>query len=129
MVSVHADAETHAQHALFARCQRGEHAGCGLAQVRLDRRVNRQDGVLVFDEVAKMAVFFIANRRFQRDRFFGDLHHLADFFERHGKFFRQLFRCRLAANFVQHLARSTHDLIDRLDHMHRNTDGARLIGD
>ena len=30
---------------------------------------------------------------------------------------------------MEELARGTHQLIDRLDHVHRNTDGARLIGD
>jgi hypothetical protein len=44
-------------------------------------------------------------------------------------FSAELFRRRLAADLVQHLARGAHDLVDRLDHVHRNTDGARLIGD
>jgi hypothetical protein len=30
---------------------------------------------------------------------------------------------------VQHLARGAHDLVDRLDHVHRDADGARLVGD
>src|SRR5580692_111647 len=40
VVSVHADAKAHAQHTLLARGERGEHARRGLAQVRLDRRVD-----------------------------------------------------------------------------------------
>src|SRR5262249_24862928 len=47
VVGVHADAEAHAQHALLARGERGEHTGRGLAQVRLDRRIDRQYRVLV----------------------------------------------------------------------------------
>ena len=54
VVGVHADAEAHAQHALLARRERGEHARRGLAQVRLDRRVDRQDRVLVLDEIAEV---------------------------------------------------------------------------
>jgi hypothetical protein len=42
VVGIHADAEAHAQHALLARRERGENAGRGLAQVRLDRRVDRR---------------------------------------------------------------------------------------
>ncbi len=42
VVTVHADAEAHAQHAFFARHEKRENAGRGLAQVRLDRRVDRQ---------------------------------------------------------------------------------------
>ena len=44
MVGVHADAEAHAQHALLARRQRGQHAGRGLAQVRLDGRSRAASG-------------------------------------------------------------------------------------
>ena len=67
--------------------------------------------------------------RFERDRLLGDLENLAHFFERHGKTFGQLFRRRLAADLVQHLARRAHQLVDGLDHVDGNADGARLIGD
>src|SRR5579864_3773772 len=42
VVGVHADAEAHPQHPLLARRQRGQHPRGGLAQVGLDRRVDRQ---------------------------------------------------------------------------------------
>jgi hypothetical protein len=61
MIGVHADAEAHAQHAFLARRERGEHARRGLAEVRLDRRVDGQDRVLVLDEIAEMAVFLVAD--------------------------------------------------------------------
>jgi hypothetical protein len=51
VVGVHADAEAHVEHAFFARGERGEHAGGGFAQVRLDRGVDR---VLVLDEIAEV---------------------------------------------------------------------------
>ena len=54
VVRVHADAEAHAEHAFFARRQRGQHAGGGFAQVRLDRGVDREDRVLVLDEIAEV---------------------------------------------------------------------------
>ena len=63
-----ADAEAHAQHALLARRERGKHPRRGLAQVRLDRRVDGQDRVLVLDEIAEMAVFLVADRRLKADR-------------------------------------------------------------
>src|SRR5262249_51275237 len=68
VIGVHADAEAHAQHPLLARRQRRQHAGGGLAQVRLDGRVDRQDRVLVLDEVAEVAVLLVADRRLERDR-------------------------------------------------------------
>ncbi len=55
VVGVHADAEAHAQDALLARGQRGQHPGRRLAQIGLDRGVQRQDRVLVLDEIAEMA--------------------------------------------------------------------------
>ena len=38
-------------------------------------------------------------------------------------------RRRSAADLLEHLARGAHDLVDGLDHVHRNADGARLVGD
>jgi hypothetical protein len=69
VVGVHAEA--HAQHAFLARRERGQHACRGLAQVGLDRRIDRQDRVLVLDEIAEVGVFLIADRRFQRQRLVG----------------------------------------------------------
>ena len=54
VVGVHADAEAHAQHAFFARGERSQHARGGLAQVGLDRGVDRQDRVLLLDEFAEV---------------------------------------------------------------------------
>ena len=56
VVGVHADAEAHAQHAFLAQSQRGQHAGGGLARVRPDRRIDRQDRVLVLDETAEVRI-------------------------------------------------------------------------
>src|SRR5579859_1731187 len=55
VVGVHADAEAHAQHTLLAGRQRRQHAGRGLAQIGLDRRLQRQHRELVLDEVTQMA--------------------------------------------------------------------------
>ena len=49
VVGVHADAEAHAQHPLLARGERGEYPRRYLTQIRLDRRIDRQDSVLVLD--------------------------------------------------------------------------------
>src|SRR5690606_12557338 len=47
----------------------------------------------------------------------------------HGQTFGQLFRGRLAADLMQHLTLGADDLVDRLDHVHRDADGAGLVGD
>jgi hypothetical protein len=54
VVGVHADAEAHAQHAFFARGERGQYAGGGFAEIGLDRGIDRQDRVLVLDEIAEV---------------------------------------------------------------------------
>src|SRR5581483_1604143 len=129
MVGVHADAEAHAENAFLARGERGEDTGRRLAEVRLDRRVDRQDRVLVLDEIAEVAVLLVADRRLEADRLLGDLEDLADLLERHGELLGKFLRGRLAADLVEHLAAGADDLVDRLDHVDGDADRARLIGD
>ena len=76
-----------------------------------------------------MRIFIVANRRFHGDRLFSDFQHLADLVFRHQHTFSQLFRRRLTTHFLQHLAGDTVEFVDGLNHMHRNTDGARLVCD
>ena len=64
MIGVHADPEAHAQHAFLARRQGGQHPGCRLAKIRLDRGVDRQNRILVLDEIAKMGILLVADRGF-----------------------------------------------------------------
>src|ERR1700676_2449034 len=97
VVGVHADAETHAQDALLARGQRGEDARRRLAQIGLDRRIERQYRVLVLDEIAEVAVLLVADRGFEADRFLGDLQDLAHLFQGHRQLVGELLRGRLAA--------------------------------
>src|SRR5499433_532962 len=127
VVLVHADAEAHADYTLLPRRERGERARRGLAQVRLDSRIDRQDRVLVFNEIAEMGILLVADRSFQRQRLLGDLEHLAHLLERHAELLSKLLGPGLAADLVEHLARLTHDLADALDHVHGDADGARLV--
>src|SRR5579864_1336823 len=71
VISVHADAEAHAQHALLARSERREDASDGFLKIGLDRGVDGDHRILVLDEVTKVAVLLVANRRFKADRFLG----------------------------------------------------------
>src|SRR6266403_2008492 len=129
VVLVHADAEAHAKNALLARRQGRQHAGRGFAQVRLDGSVDRQDRVLVLDEIAEVRIRFVADRGFQRQRLPGDLAHLAPLLERHAELLGQLLGRGLAADLVEHLARLTHDFADALHHVDGDADRARLVGD
>ena len=129
VVGVHADAEAHAQDAFLTRRQGGQDPRRGFAQIGLDGGVQRDDGVLVLDEVTQMAVFLIPDRGFEADRLLGDLQDLADLFERHAQLVGQFLGRRFATDLVQHLPRRADQLVDRLDHMHWDADGPRLVGD
>src|SRR5690554_311052 len=76
-----------------------------------------------------MAVFVVTDRGFHGDRLFGDLQYLEYLLFRHFHPFAQLFRGGLAAHFLQHLARHAIEFVDGLNHVHRNPDGAGLVGD
>src|SRR5262252_9244237 len=60
VVLVHADAEAHADYTLLARREQGERPCRGLAQVRLDDGVDRQDRVFVLDEIAEVGILLVA---------------------------------------------------------------------
>jgi hypothetical protein len=71
----------------------------------------------------------VADRRFERERFFGDIQGLAYLPERHAELFGKLLRRRLAADLAVHLAAGAHDLVDGCDYMHGDADGVRLLGE
>jgi hypothetical protein len=58
-----------------------------------------------------------------------DLHDLADLLFRHVHLLGQRRRIGLGAGFLQDLAADPVHLVDRFDHVHRDADGARLVGD
>src|SRR5262245_35648878 len=74
-----------------------------------------------------MTVFLVADWGFQADRFLGNLQDLAHLFEWHGELFGKLLRRWFAADLVQHLPRGAHYLVDGLDHVHGDADGAGLV--
>ena len=67
--------------------------------------------------------------RFERDRFLRDLQNFAHF--RHGNVHAlgDFFDGGFASQFLHQLPRGADQLVDGLDHVHRDADGARLIGD
>jgi hypothetical protein len=77
-------------------------------------RINsdRDDRVLVLDEIAQVAVFLVADRGLEADRLLGDLHHLADLLERHaealGHFLGPKAQIGLAVLLVEERRRNEH---------------------
>src|SRR4051812_12346991 len=127
MVFIHPDAETHAENALFAWRQRRQNARGGLAQVGLDGGVDRQDRVLVLDEIAEVAVLLVADWRLERQRLLGDLERLAHVLERHAELLGKLLGRGLSTDLAEQLPARAYDLVDRLDHVHGDADGSCLI--
>src|SRR6185312_3294658 len=122
------EAEAHLDYFLFARSQRAQHVRCLFLEVHVDHGFCRRDYAAIFDEVAKMRIFLFSNRSFEGDRLLRDLQHFAHLRDRNIHALRDLFRRWLATEFLHKLTRSSNQLVDGLDHVHRNTDRSRLVG-
>src|SRR3954463_14834612 len=75
-----------------------------------------------------MGVFLFTDRRFQRDRLLRDLHDLAYLLRCDLHATADLFRGRLTAVFLHQAPADSDELVNRLDHVHRDADGAGLVG-
>src|SRR4051812_19671160 len=124
-----ADAEPHLDRLLLARRQRLQDRLGLLLQVQVDHRFGRRDHLAILDEVAKMRIFLFADRRLERDRLLRDLQHLADLGHRDVHPLGDLFGGRLATELLDQRAGGANQLVDRLDHVDRDADRARLVGD
>jgi hypothetical protein len=61
VVGVHADTKAHPKDTFLTRRERGQNPRRRFTQVRLDRRIDGQNCVLVLDEIAQMTVFLVTN--------------------------------------------------------------------
>src|SRR5574342_409466 len=129
VIGLLADAEAHAQHLLLARGERGQHLPRLLGQVHVDDGVGGADDGLVLDEVAQVAVLLLADGGLQGDGLLGDLEDLAHLVERQLHLLGDLLRRRLAPQLLHQVAAGADELVDGLDHVHRDADGAGLVGD
>src|SRR5262245_8851751 len=129
MVGALADPEAEPQHLLLPGRERGEDLPGLAVQAARDRGLVGRDGRLILDEIAEMAVLVVAERRFEGDRLARDLHHPADLVGGELHATADLLGARLAPELLHQLALYAHELVDGLDHVHRDADGAGLIGD
>src|SRR5450830_217128 len=91
--------------------------------------LDRDRGFLVLDEVAELRVFFLADRCLETHGLLADLEDLTDFLRRRAHLRGDLVRSGLAADVLQQLALHADELVDGLDHVHRDADRACLVGD
>src|SRR2546428_4416557 len=75
-----------------------------------------------------MRIFLFSDWRLERDWFLRNLQHLAHFSDWNVHALGNFFRCRLASQFLHQLSRGANQLVDGFDHVHRNADGAGLVG-
>ncbi len=129
MVGFLADAEAHAQHLLLARRQGREDLGGLVGEIPLDHGFQRRNDSLVLDEVSQGGVLLLSDGGLQGDRLLCDFQHPAHLLQRKFHAFGDLLRSRLAPHLLNELATGADQLVDRLDHVHRNAYGAGLIGD
>src|SRR5438874_10257629 len=122
-------AEAHLDDFFLARGQGAQHLRRLVFQIHVDDGLGGRDYAAVFDEVAQMRIFLFADGRLQRDGLLRDLQYLAHFGDRNIHPLGDLFRGRLAAELLHQLPRGADELVDGLDHVDRNADGARLVGD
>src|SRR5262249_34975491 len=122
-------AEAEAQDLLLARREGSQHLVGLLAKREPDDRLHGGDDLLVLDEIAEVAVLFLADRRLEADRLLVYLQDLAYLLDRHVHLRGDLFGRGLASELLDELPRRPDELVDRLDHVHRDADGAGLVGD
>ena len=85
----------------------------------------------VLDEVAEMGVLrlALAHGAVEGNRMLADAQHPPRLAHRNVGFLRDFVHRRLAADFLHQKAGDAPQAAHRFDHVHRNADGARLVGD
>src|SRR5947209_8720584 len=86
-------------------------------------------GAIVLDEVAEIAILAFTNRAVEADGMPADLEDAASLLDADTGRLGRLLNRRLPTHLLEQLLRHVAELAHRLDHVHRNADGAGLIGD
>src|SRR6266566_8277658 len=121
--------EAELDHLAVAFGQRGQRV-LDVFSAEGDRRsVERRLGLLVLNEVAELGLFLLADRLLERDWMLRHTEDVAHLRGGHLELDGDLVRPRLAPEPLDELALDVHDLVQLLDHVHRDPDRARLVRD
>src|SRR5687768_6936981 len=126
-VTVH-QPETHLDDAPIALSETRQHVVHLVLQQAVARHLGRILSSLVLDEVAEVGVTIVAHRCLQRNRLTRHLEQRVDALDGHVHFVRDLFRRRLTTELLHQLLLDAPELVHDFDHVHRDTNGARLVG-
>src|SRR5450755_526393 len=129
VLALAADAEAQPDHFLFFWRQGLQNIGGFIADVRIDHCVYRRTHPAVFNQISQRRLTVAAYRRFKRHRVARDGLELLDLFNGNVHAAADFIVGRHAAQFLVELARGTQELVHAFIHVHRNADGAGLIGD
>ena len=127
MIGPLADAKTHSQHLLFAGSQSRQDFFRLFLKVEIDHRIGWCHNPLVLDKITQVAVLLLTNRSFQGDRFFGDFENLSNLVDWDLHLGGDLFRSGLTTYFLDQITGGPNQLVDRFDHMDRDSDGPGLV--
>src|SRR5690606_14727978 len=94
----------------------------------VSRTVGRAFGAAIGQQVAKVAVLAVADRTVEADRIPAHRQHAAGFVHRATGLLSGFLNRRFAAQSLQQLPRHVAYLGHGLDHVHRDADGAALVG-
>src|SRR5690606_5134381 len=120
--------ETHAQNFGFPGGEAVENFSGGFGEALIGSGINRRHDGVVLDEIPQVGVFVVANGGFHGNGFFGNFEDLADLVFRHFHALAEFFGRGFAPHFLKHLAGNTVEFVEGFNHVHRNTNGARLVG-
>src|SRR5580704_6824266 len=122
------EAEAHLDYFFFARGQRAQDLSSLVFEVHVDHGFGRRDYGAVFDEIAEMRIFLFADWRFEGDGLLRDLQDFPHFRHRNIHALGDFFRRRFTSQFLHQLPRGADQLVDGFDHVHRDANRTRLIG-
>src|SRR5205085_6405071 len=120
-------AKTHADDVLFARVQMLQHGRDIFLKAEADGGVRGRGHGFIFNKVTEVGFFLFADWRLKGDGSLSNFAGAADFLDGDVHAHGQLFRGRLAAKFLNELPRAAGELVNDLDHVNGNADGARLV--
>src|SRR5437667_2023593 len=122
-------AETQLEHFTLAIGQAIENIFHLLFEQLVAGCVGRRQRSVVFDKVTQVAIVLFTNGGLKADRLLADLDDLADFVRANLHLFSDLFGRGFASKVLEQTATDADQTVDRLHHVNRDTNRARLVGD
>ena len=112
----------------FTRSQRLEDSAELFFKQGMACSVDRRRSVIIGDKVTEVAVFFLTDRRFQRNRLLRYPQDFSYLIDRHIQFISDFLSTRFMAVSMEQLAGNLLDAVNGFNHMNRDTDSTRLVG-